>query len=251
MKEFSQNRSVEASSSVDASISTDRCVLLMAGGSGLRAGGDIPKQMQTVAGLPMLMWSIKAFRSVCEDTFIVLVMNPECRDLWNSRLADFGDEYKVDGICDGGKDRLESVRNGLKYLEDTGRLTAESLIAVHDAARPMITPDVIRRGWECAKVKGSGVPVIPEVNSLRYAEGGKSRALDRSKYLVVQTPQIFRSDIILKAYNKGMSPEFTDDASVVEGDGEEVSLYEGDPSNLKVTTPVDFLLAEAILKDRE
>lgn len=239
----------EAASGDAASIR--KYALLMAGGSGLRAGGDLPKQMQPLLGVPMLIYSIRAFLEEDANCRIILVLNDSCREQWLRIAAEYPDAERLI-ICGGGKDRLQSVINGLRTIPPgQGRC----YVAIHDAARPMLTPELVRRGWECALEKGSAVPVVPEVNSLRYLPSGNisdkdSKALDRARYYAVQTPQIFEVESIKNAYSRGLRPEFTDDASVYEAAGGVINLYEGSPENFKVTNPIDFLLASAVLASR-
>lgn len=223
--------------------------LLMAGGSGLRAGGGIPKQMRSLDGVPMLIYSIRAFREANPLMRIILVLNDKCRDSWEKVCMDCPEARDVE-VCSGGADRLESVKNGLAYIRDTFDAPDDALVLVHDAARPMVDVALIRRGLETARKNGTAVPVVPEVNSLRECVGGHWQAADRANFRVVQTPQIFRFDILEEGYAADMRPEFTDDASVCEAAGYKIALYEGTPENFKVTEPLDFVMAEAVLKSK-
>lgn len=146
----------------------------------------------------------------------------------------------------GGRTRGESVANGILALPDT----PGALIAVHDAARPMLTPELSARTWRCATEHGTAVPVCPATDSLRELTADGSRATDRSRFVAVQTPQVFSADILHAAYRLEERPEFTDDASRVEAVGVRITLTEGDPTNMKVTNPTDFILAEALLGRR-
>ncbi|MCM1291107.1 MAG: 2-C-methyl-D-erythritol 4-phosphate cytidylyltransferase [Prevotella sp.] len=223
--------------------------LIMAGGAGVRAGGNVPKQMQCVNGVPMLLWSIAAFRREDANVKIIVVLNKDCQMLWDDISTDYVTARGVE-ICYGGKDRLQSVINGLEYIRIRYGVSDDSYVAVHDAARPMVRENVIKRGWDMAIRNGSAIPVVTEANSLRFVDGEDSSSVDRSKYRIVQTPQVFKVSELLDAYKGMLLPEYTDDASVYESSGRKVSLYEGDPANFKVTTPVDFVLAEAVLKNR-
>lgn len=218
----------------------------MAGGEGHRAGSEIPKQFVKLLGIPMLWWSVMAFRQQSEHTHISVVMHPGFFADWDIMLQDLPDKVRdinVDLRC-GGRNRGESVRNGLMSVPDD----PECLVAVHDAARPMLTPQLVKEAFRLAEDTGSAVPVWPVAESLRLLESdGDSRALDRSRYVTVQTPQTFRADLLHRAYELDDRPEFTDDASRVEALGHQVSLFDGTPFNLKVTNPMDFKIAETLL----
>ena len=221
--------------------------LIMAGGVGRRAGTPEPKQLQTLCGLPMLWHSVRAFHSEDTDTEIVIVMHPDYFDRWDelaSTLLTPADREINYRLVAGGKDRGESVANGLNSIS----CDIDSLVAVHDAARPMVTVEMIARGWAEAAKHGACVPVVPVTDSLREVSGQESRAVDRSRFVAVQTPQVFRGDILRDAYALPSSPVYTDDASRVEACGVKVALYEGEPSNIKVTNPMDFAIAEALLQ---
>lgn len=220
--------------------------LIMAGGEGRRAGGEMPKQFVKLLGIPMLWWSVMAFHREDPETEISVVMHPGFFDDYDLMLS--GLPREVRGIpvrlVAGGRSRGESVANGLMALPDT----RDALVAVHDAARPLVTTDMIARGWECAALNGTAVPACPVTDSLRELTEGGSTAVDRSRFVSVQTPQVFRADILKSAYRLEERPEFTDDASRVEADGGCITLYDGIPANLKVTNPADFAIAETLLK---
>lgn len=222
-------------------------VLLMAGGSGLRAGGGVPKQMRPLNGVPMLVYSIRAFRKENVSSKIILVLNDSCLDDWKRIQMEFPETEGVE-VCSGGVDRLGSVKNGLKYIRETYDAPGNVFVSVHDAARPMVDVELIRRGLETASRNGTAVPVVPEVNSLRECVQGHWQSADRANFRVVQTPQIFRFDILEEGYAAEMRPEFTDDASVCEAAGYKIALYDGSPENFKVTEPLDLVMAEAVLK---
>lgn len=223
--------------------------LIMAGGEGHRAGSELPKQFVRLLGIPMLWWSVRAFHQEDPETEISVVMHPGFFDEYDLLAEELPDRFRHIGvrIVAGGRTRAESVANGLMSLPDT----SEALIAVHDAARPLVTPAMITRGWESARLNGAAAPVCPVTDSLReLSAGGGSRAVDRSRFVSVQTPQIVRADLLHAAYRLDDRPEFTDDASRVEADGHQVALYDGEPANIKVTNPDDFALAETLLRLR-
>lgn len=209
----------------------------------------MPKQFRELLGIPMLWWSVRAFHEADPATRIILVMHPDFMDVWGAMHAMLPEEDRRIRfrLCPGGSSRTESVWNGIKELPSD----ATTLIAVHDAARPMITADMVNRIWECAAAEGSAVPCMDEVNSLRLrTDRGDTEPVDRSRFLVVQTPQTFRADWLHAAYTR-RDPEaiFTDDASLVQAAGFPVTVCKGAYSNIKVTTPDDFRIAEALLQD--
>lgn len=214
----------------------------------MRAGGSLPKQFQDLCRRPMLWWSVDAFLREDPSTTVILVVNADFISLWEEMVARLPESERHAALCcSGGSTRCESVANGLRLVAE-----ADSLVAVHDAARPMVTVDMIRRGWESARLHGATVPVVPVVDTLRHLDGaeGESHVVDRSEYVAVQTPQVFRADILRSAYSQAMQPTFTDDASVVEVYGGKVALYEGDPANIKVTNPLDFIIAAALISQK-
>lgn len=224
----------------------------MAGGEGTRAGGEMPKQFVKLLGIPMLWWSVRSFYAEDPEVRITIVIHPGYLEMWEqlySELPAVDRKIKAEVVC-GGRSRTHSVKNGLmSQSADSG-----TLIAVHDAARPLVTPEMLRRCWATAERDGAEVPCVAEVNSLRVKKGddaGDTEPVDRSRYLVVQTPQIFRADILQGCYAAiDEKASFTDDASLVQRAGYKVSVCEGLPENLKVTTPMDFVIAEALLKSR-
>ena len=226
--------------------------VILAGGSGMRAGGDVPKQFQKLGGLPMLWWSVRAFHNEDSSTRIRIVMHPGFFDLWDilwSELSEDDRKIEYELVC-GGRSRLESVKNGISAIPDhteNGK-EEEILIAVHDAARPLVDIATIRKGWEMASVRKAAVPVVGMTDSIRLLLPDGSESLDRSRYVRVQTPQVFEAGLLKRAYGRELLPAMTDDASVVESAGMSVSLYDGSEINFKVTNPLDFVIADAIIE---
>ncbi|MDE6272438.1 MAG: 2-C-methyl-D-erythritol 4-phosphate cytidylyltransferase [Muribaculaceae bacterium] len=230
--------------------------IIVAGGKGVRAGGGLPKQFIELADAPMIFHTLRAFRDFDRNMKIVVVMNKEYRGMYESMLKDMRDP--IDQlIVDGGATRAESVKAGLECLMKNSDIDASDMkVAIHDAARPLISPEVIRRGMESVRSGVGAVPVVAIVSSLRQLTGSDgdcfeeraSRSVDRSNYVEVQTPQIFILSDIMNAYRKMDDPRnFTDDASIAEAAGLGIALYKGDPANLKVTNPMDFAVAEALI----
>lgn len=218
--------------------------IILAGGTGTRAGGPLPKQFQDYRGRRMLWWSVEAFRAFDPDCRIVLVVHPDYLERWDEL---FGSEEKALNLriekTAGGRSRIESVRNGLHYLKENseGASEAGQVVFIHDAARPEVSPELISRGCDAVRSGLGAVPAVPVTDSLRKLESGGSKAVDRSKFVAVQTPQVFILEDISQAYDSLVDESgLTDDASVAEKSGVRITLFEGDPANLKVTNPRDF-----------
>lgn len=238
-----------------------KATIILGGGVGTRAGGDLPKQFQKINGKPMLWWSIEAFHKEDALTDIFVMLHPNFFDLWEELVAEIGkSNYIPHTILCGGRSRWHSVYNGLLSIDADEDL----YVAIHDGARPMLSIDMIRRGWECAKAHNAAIPVVPLTDSIRNISNGMcdSVSVDRNEFVAVQTPQIFNSLLIKRAYTmpedlrfsdasgKYGIPPFTDDASVVEYLGEKIWLYSGEPDNLKVTNPQDFAVADLLLRTK-
>ena len=185
--------------------------------------------------------TINAFRKALPASRIVVVLPAEYIDFWKNLSARF--EVAKHSIVEGGSERFYSVKNGIEALSD-----AVDLIAVQDGVRPFASKELILRAVECASQNGSAIPVVKAVDSYRVVEGEASHIIDRTPLRIVQTPQIFSAPVIRAAYDTDFRSEFTDDASVVEFSGEKVSLYEGEYQNIKITTPNDIILANAIVE---
>lgn len=225
---------------------TDKYAVIVAGGKGTRAGGGVPKQFREVAGYPMIWWSLKAFYEEDNDVKIVLVLPADAISYWHSIERNL--PTSIPHICVvGGASRTESVCAGLAALP----VGEDAMVAVHDAARPMVTIDLIRRGWQAAREVGAAVPVVPIADSLRKLLPGRNESVDRSEFVAVQTPQVFSLKILKEAYNSKEDDTFSDDASVVEKWGVSPVLFDGDSDNFKVTNPGDFKRAEDLLLQRE
>ena len=215
-------------------------VIIVAGGSGKRMGGALPKQFSLIGGKPILAHTINAFRKALPASRIVVVLPEEYIEFWKNLSARF--EVAKHSVVEGGKERFYSVKNGIEALSD-----AVDLIAVQDGVRPFATKELILRTVACAAENGSAIPVVKAVDSYRVVEGDTSHIIDRTPLRIVQTPQIFAAPVLRAAYDTDFRAEFTDDASVVEFSGERVALCEGDYLNIKITTPNDLALAEAIV----
>lgn len=218
-------------------------VIIVAGGSGKRMGGTLPKQFSFVGGQPILARTINAFRKALPTSRIVVVLPAEYVDFWKNFSVRF--DVAKHSVVEGGEERFHSVRNGIEALSD-----AVDLIAVQDGVRPFASKEMILRVVDCAAQNGAAIPVVKAVDSYRIVEGEESHIIDRTPLRIVQTPQIFAAPILRAAYDTPFRKEFTDDASVVEYSGEKITLCEGEDTNIKITTPADLIIAEAIAKTK-
>lgn len=225
----------------------ERFAILVAGGQGLRMGGDVPKQFLPLDGRPVLMHTIDRFREVFPDMHIIVVLPQGQHDYWH----DLCRRHHLEGgflTAPGGDTRFHSVLNGLNAIPAD---VSEGLVGVHDGVRPFVSRDTLRRCYEEAARSGTAVPVVPVVETLRHVSpDGESMTVPRGDYRLVQTPQVFSLSLLRRAYRQPYAPQFTDDASVVEALGERITLVEGNRENIKLTTPADLLLAKGIMEAR-
>lgn len=223
----------------------DKYAILVAGGKGLRMGGDVPKQFVPIGGKPVLMRTIEAFRKADPHVRLILVLPASQQGFW----AELCREYGFDSphrVAEGGETRFHSVQNGLALVPDE----ADGIVAVHDGARPFVSPETIMRCFDAAYTMGAVVPVTPVAETLRQVlPEGDSFTVDRADFRLVQTPQTFRIALLKEAYRQPYRPQFTDDASVVEELGHNVALVDGDPANIKLTTPADLAYASYLCQE--
>lgn len=223
-------------------------VVIVAGGSGNRMGGSIPKQFALVDGLPILVKTINNFAKAFPAAKIVVVLPAAQMEFWKNYSARFTVAHHT--TVEGGEQRFHSVKNGIESITE-----CVDIIAVQDGVRPFASIEMIRRAAQCAIENGSAIPVVDAVDSFREVTESGSRICNRSKLRVVQTPQIFEASLLRAAYDTQFDASFTDDASVVEQTtAHRVTLCEGERRNIKITTPDDMVIAEAIahsLKDNE
>lgn len=215
-------------------------VLIVAGGKGLRMGGEQPKQFLPLKGRPVLMHTLEQFYRSDVAMEIILVLPHEQQNYWKQLCEEHHFTIKH-RVADGGESRFHSVKNGLSLIE------TPSIVGVHDGVRPFVSVDVINRCYELAVTKEAVVPVVDVVDTVRHITKNGSETVDRSAYKLVQTPQVFNADLLLKGYEQAYSSAFTDDASVVEAMGVKVALTPGNRENIKLTTPFDLKVAEALL----
>jgi 2-C-methyl-D-erythritol 4-phosphate cytidylyltransferase len=224
----------------------EKYVIIVAGGKGLRMGMDVPKQFLLINEKPVLMHTIKAFYDYDPEIQIILVLPKERQFYWRMlcRQYKFRIKHKV---ADSGETRFHSVKNGLGYIKKK-----KSLVAIHDGVRPLVSQELIAEAFETAKNYDSAYPVIPITDSMRkLLAGGKTAQEDRSRYLLIQTPQVFVSEMIISAYEQDYSEKFTDDISVFETQKHNIPhMIDGSTENIKITTPMDLVVAEVILNER-
>lgn len=221
-----------------------KSVVIVAGGAGLRMGSEVPKQFIIIGTRPILMHTITAFYEYDEDINIVLVL-PQSQFVYWDELCqkhNFTIKHKV---VMGGDSRFQSVKNGLNTIENT----TNGLVAIHDGVRPFIDNDIIENSFQAAEKYGNGIVAVKLKDSIRIEqENGSNKAFDRSKCHLIQTPQTFKVALIQKAFQQQESDLFTDDATVLEGIGEQIHLVEGSYKNIKITTKEDLLIARAFLE---
>ena len=226
-------------------------VIIVAGGKGLRMGSDIPKQFLPIGGKPVLMRTIERFREYAEDLQIILVLPEAQQDYWRQLCEQY--HFEVDYLlANGGETRFHSVQNGLALIPDD----AQGVVGVHDGVRPFPSIEVIRNCYETARTAKAVIPVIPVVETVRHLDNAQctmhnaqsSHTVPRSDYRLVQTPQTFDIQLLKAANRQPYNDGFTDDASVVESYGHQITLVEGNRENIKITTPYDITVAEALCK---
>ena len=217
-----------------------RGVIIVAGGSGRRMGGSLPKQFMMLGNEPILARSINRIHEALPAAEIVVVLPNAHIELWKNIAARF--EVASHKIVSGGEERFHSVRNGLQAMSEE-----VEYIGIHDAVRPLVSKKLIIKLMLEAEQNEAVIPVVAPPDSYRKVEGELSHIIDRSTLRIVQTPQVFQASVLRQAYEQEFSPTFTDDASVVEMAGHNVTLVEGEKENIKITTPVDMTIAEAII----
>jgi 2-C-methyl-D-erythritol 4-phosphate cytidylyltransferase len=214
-------------------------VIIVAGGKGLRMGGELPKQFLPIKGKPVLMRTIEVFYNYDPFLKIIVVLPHEQQDYWTQLCLDYNFCIPF-YVVDGGDTRFQSVKNGLALVDDDG------LVGIHDGVRPFVSPEVIARCFDEAATKEAVVPVIEMVETVRHLTDNGSKTVNRDEYKLVQTPQVFIVSLIKRAYAQGYTSAFTDDASVVEALGVQVSLVQGNRENIKITTPYDIKVANSL-----
>jgi len=218
--------------------------IIVAGGSGTRMGSNTPKQFLMLKNKPVLYYTINQFLNAYEDIQIILVLPVNYTEMGREIIDAYFDPERI-RITAGGDTRFQSVKNGLQLIEE------ESVIFVHDGVRCLLSKELIHRCYEEALATGSAIPVIPSRDSVRLQHEDSNEALERKKVVLVQTPQTFHSKILLPAFQIDDKDKFTDEATVVEAYGLKVTLIPGEENNIKITTPLDLVVAEMVMERRE
>ncbi|KAA5544232.1 2-C-methyl-D-erythritol 4-phosphate cytidylyltransferase [Adhaeribacter rhizoryzae] len=216
--------------------------ILVAGGTGSRMQSEVPKQFIAIGGQPILMHTIRRFYEYNPQIKLVVVLPQNQIAKWQALCYTHVFEVKHE-VVTGGATRFASVKNGLAAIK-----TSDGIVAVHDGVRPFVPVAIIKAAFAVAAEKGNAVVAVPLKESIRQVFKTKSKALDRSQFRLVQTPQCFRLPLFRRAYELPEEPTFTDDASVVERFGQKINLVAGSYDNIKITTPEDLLWAEVFLK---
>ncbi len=220
-------------------------LLVVAGGKGLRMGGDMPKQFQLLGDRPVLMVTIERLYAMDNSLQVVLVLPEEHFDLWRELCKQYSFQVPLQ-LATGGNTRFHSVQNGLAMIDDI----EDAIVGVHDGVRPFVAQSVLDKAYREAWINGAVIPMIEIQDSLRHIVGGlgASEVVPRDRYRLVQTPQVFRLSLLRRAYEQRYVEAFTDDASVVEALGEQVYAVEGNRENIKLTTPFDMMVARTLME---
>lgn len=213
--------------------------VIVAGGTGTRMGAAVPKQFMLLNGKPVLLHTIETFLRAYADLQIILVLPASFEEQGRQLILQTTTASRVQIVL-GGATRFHSVQNGLKKINEA------SVIFVHDGVRCLVTESLIRRCYEQTIVKGNAIPAVAVNDSIRMVQGNKTKVVDRSTLLAVQTPQTFRSNILLSAFEQPYNEAFTDEATVAEAAGHEIFMIEGEKENIKITLPADLLIAEQL-----
>jgi len=216
-------------------------MIIVAGGQGKRMQAEIPKQFLNIAGRPILMHTLKNISDFADDIGIIVALPDPYADFWASlcKRHQFSVPHQV---SKGGETRFQSVKNSLEWISPA------SLVGVHDGVRPLVNHSTLSNVFRKAEESGNAVPVVKINESIRKFLGNGSIQVNRSEYRIIQTPQCFYSDLLIRAYQQEYHESFTDDATVVEAMGEKINLVEGNFENIKITRPADLKFAEAMIR---
>jgi len=215
-------------------------VIIVAGGRGTRMDSELPKQFIIIAGKPVLLHTLMLFQKFDSAIDTIIVIHPDYQEYWKRLLEEHQSSFNHI-LVTGGAERFHSVKNALAHVSEEG------IIAVHDAVRPIVSPDTVKQCFVTAEEKGTAVPCLRIPESVRSIKNVGSKSVDREKLRIIQTPQVFRSQILKESYQADYREEFTDDATVVEHAGHTIHLVDGNIENIKITTREDLKLAEFYL----
>jgi 2-C-methyl-D-erythritol 4-phosphate cytidylyltransferase len=219
----------------------EKIALIVAGGSGTRMNTAIPKQFLLLKGFPVLMHTLNRFYRYDKEIRMILVLPDDQFITWQKLCREFSFEVKHE-VRAGGESRFLSVQKNLGDIPD------QCLVAVHDGVRPLVSEETIDRCFKSAREFGNAIPCMEIPETLRYLDEWGNRQVDRSKYRLIQTPQVFEGSILKNAYKQEFRPEFTDDAGVVESMGHTIHLVEGNQENIKITLKKDLVIAGSFFK---
>ena len=219
----------------------NRTAIIVAGGKGERMKTDIPKQFLALNGKPILMHTMDKFYQFDKEIQLILALPQNQIENWEKLCETY--QFRIPHrIVSGGSERFYSVKNALDTVSGSG------LIAIHDGVRPLVDKETIARCFQCAEKFGTAVPAIALTDSIRMISANNSQAMDRSAFVLVQTPQVFQSEILHDCYAQEFDTKFTDDASVAESAGYTIKIVEGNRENIKITTSFDLEWAALQLK---
>jgi len=204
---------------------------------------DIPKQYLEVNGVPIIIRTIRCFLNYNSGLKVIICVHPAYKEHMENLIQKFNLTLASIFITHGGESRFESVKNGLSLIDANS-----GIVGIHDAARPFVSETTIRNCYETAELKGNAVPCLSVNDSLRKISNNVNHSVNRSEFKIIQTPQCFEINKIKKAFEQEYSTNFTDDATVLESSGERIYLVEGNPENIKITSPYDLIIAEALAK---
>ncbi len=220
----------------------DHYILITAGGKGQRIGQ--PKQFVELSGIPLLMYTFNAFAFMRYMARFILVLPENEISYWKDLCLQHSFDIPHQ-VISGGPKRFYSVKRGLNLVP------GDAIVAIHDGVRPLVSQDTIQRCFTLAERKGNAIPAIVVKESVRETDGPLNKPVNREKLRIIQTPQVFYSTLIKKAYHQNYREDFTDDASVLESIGQQIYLTEGNDENIKITTPADLIMAEALLNRKK
>lgn len=218
----------------------NKFVIIVAGGLGLRMGVSTPKQFLNLNNTPVLMHTISKYYDYNTEINIILVLPTEHFSTWESLCEKYQFHVKHN-IVSGGETRYQSVKNGLSFVNSKG------LVAVHDGVRPLVSKELIGICFNEAQINGNAIPCVEVNETVREVSDNGNKQLNRNNIKLIQTPQVFKTEILKKAYKLPFSAEFTDDASVIEKAGYKINLVNGEKGNIKITTEIDLKIAECLL----
>lgn len=222
----------------------DKCAVIVAGGSGQRMGTSLPKQFLLLRNKPVIWYTLTAFLDAYADMQVILVLPEQHLETGRAIIHSTYDPDRI-SITYGGATRFHSVQRGLELIHQP------CIVFVHDGVRCLVSPQLIKNCYDAALLKGNAIPATTAVDTIRMETADGHHQVDRNKVRIIQTPQTFHTDLIRPAFRQEYQEWFTDEASVVENTGIKINLVDGEADNIKITRPLDLMIAERILEERE